>query len=412
MALTSPLNDRGPASGFAGRPLQNYAACLALDLGEESAMSLFAGAWGRLGSNPALPAPMNIEEVLSPLFRHLAPPGKRVQIAAAIAEHGELAAIAAVERLGPARGRPLSLSASWMADLPLAGTPLIARHNPEDALARLIAGATRLQGTNAMLFRLVPNNAGFSEMLSQAARRLGVPSPVVLEPFERAALNTGIGFDEWFAGNFARKRRKEFRRLAARLAEQGAVETVARQQGEPLSPWIDDFLALESAGWKGRRGTALACSRDAARFLAESLDRLDERGELLFWRLAFDGRPIAMLFAMVTGGTAFLGKIAHDEVFARYSPGVLLIIEATRTLLARPDIACADSCAVPGHPMIDNIWRDRVPLADMLIAAPGTPALLFKAIVAAERIRRPLRSTAKSLYHQLLRGCRHAVDRA
>jgi Acetyltransferase (GNAT) domain len=119
-----------------------------------------------------------------------------------------------------------------------------------------------------------------------------------------------------------------------------------------------------------------------------------------------------MLFAMVTGGTAFLGKIAHDEAFARYSPGVLLILEATRTLLARRDIACADSCAVPGHPMIDNIWRDRLPLADMLIAAPGTPAPLFKAIVAAERIRRPLRSTAKSLYRQLLRGYRHALDRA
>jgi len=59
---------------------------------------------------------------------------------------------------------------------------------------------------------------------------------------------------------------------------------------------------------------------------------------------------------------------------------VLLILEATRTLLARPDIARADSCAAPGHPMIDNIWRDRVPLADMLISAPGTPPPLFAAI--------------------------------
>ena len=119
-----------------------------------------------------------------------------------------------------------------------------------------------------------------------------------------------------------------------------------------------------------------------------------------------------MLFAMVTGTTAFLGKIAHDEAFDRYSPGVLLILEATRTLLARTDITSADSCAVPGHPMIDNIWRDRVPLADMLIAAPGTPPPLFAAIAAAERIRRPLRATAKSLYHHLRRGYRHALDRA
>jgi hypothetical protein len=248
--------------------------------------------------------------------------------------------------------------------------------------------------------------------LNQAARRLGVPPPVLLEPFERAALATGPDYDEWFNANFARKRRKEFRRLAARLAETGKVETAVKLPGEPLSRWVEDFLTLESAGWKGRRGTALACSSDSSRFLAESLDRLDELGELLFWRLALDGRPIAMLFAMVTGGTAFLGKIAHDEAYARYSPGVLLTLEATRTLLVRPGLALADSCAVPGHPMIDNIRRDRVPLADMLIAAPGTPPPLFAAIAAAERIRRPLRATAKSLYHQLRRGYRHALDRA
>src|SRR5262245_38981111 len=411
MALTSPLHDHGPAGAVAGRRPPGYSGCLAVDLGEESAMNLFAAPWARLGSTAILPAPMNIEEVLSPLFRHLAPP-RRVQIAAVIAEHGELAALAAFERLGIAQGRPLAVSASWMADLPLAGTPLIGPHDPDDALARLVAGATRLQGTHAVLFRLVPNDPAFARRLSQAACRLGVPPPVTLEPFERAALVTGIDYDDWLDANFARKRRKEFRRLAARLAESGKVETVFKQPGEALSRWIEDFLALESAGWKGRRGTALACSSDSARFLAEALDRLDERGELLFWRLIFDGRPIAMLFAIVTGATAFLGKIAHDQAFARYSPGVLLILEATRTLLARPGIALADSCAAPGHPMIDNIWRGRVPLADMLISAPGTPPPLFAAIAAAERIRRPLRAAAKSLYHQLRRGCRHTLDRA
>jgi CelD/BcsL family acetyltransferase involved in cellulose biosynthesis len=404
MALISWLNDHRPASAHAGRTSSNHAGCVALDLGEESAMALFAAAWSRLGSSAALPAPMNTEAVQAPLFRHRAPPGRRVQIAAMIGEPGELAAVAAFERLGLAQARPVAVSASWMSDLPLAGTPLLARHEPDAALARLIAGVTRLQDTHAVLFRLVPNDAWFGQMLRQAACRLGVPPPVVLEPFERAGLDTGIDFDSWFNANFARKRRKEFRRLKARLSEQGTLEAVSRIPDEALSPWIEAFLALEGAGWKGRRGTALASSRDAARFLAEALDRLDERGELLFWRLALDGKPIAMLFAMVSGGTAFLGKIAYDESFARYSPGVLLMLEATRSLLGRPDIRRADSCAVPGHPMIDNLWRDRLPVADMLVAAPGTPEALFQVVAAAERIRRPLRAAAKSLHHRLLKG--------
>ena len=139
-----------------------------------------------------------------------------------------------------------------------------------------------------------------------------------------------------------------------------------------------------------------------------------------------------MLFAMVTGTTAFLGKIAHDEAFDRYSPGVLLILEATRTLLARTDITSADSCAVPGHPMIDNIWRDRVPLADMLIAAPGTPPPLLRRLpppsasagrsapppsrsitTCEEDIAMPLieldRSTARASFHRAPFAMRHTL---
>jgi hypothetical protein len=228
MALISWLNDHRPASVHAGRTSSNHAGCVALDLGEESAMALFAAAWSRLGSSAALPAPMNTEAVQAPLFRHRAPPGRRVQIAAMIGEPGELAAVAAFERLGLAQARPVAVSASWMSDLPLAGTPLLARHEPDAALARLIAGVTRLQDTHAVLFRLVPNDAWFGQMLRQAACRLGVPPPVVLEPFERAGLDTGIDFDSWFNANFARKRRKEFRRLKARLSEQGTLEAVSR----------------------------------------------------------------------------------------------------------------------------------------------------------------------------------------
>src|SRR5690349_24658530 len=150
MALISRLSDDRPAKAAAGRTPSNH-GCVALDLGEEWAMALFAAAWSRLGSSAALPAPMNTEAVQAPLFRHRAPPGRRVQIAAMIGEPGELAAVAAFERLGLATARPVAVSASWMSDLPLAGTPLIARQDPDAALARLIAGATRLQGTHAVL---------------------------------------------------------------------------------------------------------------------------------------------------------------------------------------------------------------------------------------------------------------------
>jgi hypothetical protein len=64
---------------------------------------------------------------------------------------------------------------------------------------------------------------------------------------------------------------------------------------------------------------------------------------------------------------AFFFKLGIDERFAKYSPGVQLTLELTRHLCNDPAIASADSTAAPGHPMIDPIWRGRLPIGDLLI---------------------------------------------
>ena len=87
-----------------------------------------------------------------------------------------------------------------------------------------------------------------------------------------------------------------------------------------------------------------------------------------------------------SASSAWLGKIAFDEAFAKYSPGVLQILDATESLFAEGGIALVDSCAIPDHPMIDNIWRDRIAMADVLIGTPNMPSARFKAMVAAEKL--------------------------
>jgi hypothetical protein len=55
---------------------------------------------------------------------------------------------------------------------------------------------------------------------------------------------------------------------------------------------------------------------------------------------------------------AFTFKIAFDEDFARFSPGVLLQLEYLK-VLDRDDIGWTDSCAVEDHPMINSLWKER-----------------------------------------------------
>ena len=66
----------------------------------------------------------------------------------------------------------------------------------------------------------------------------------------------------------------------------------------------------------------------------------------------------------------------------------------------------ADSCAEPGHPMIDHIWRDRLDMRDVLIGRPGQNPALFALLCRLERIRRAIRKTLKTALIRIRKGHR------
>ena len=187
------------------------------------------------------------------------------------------------------------------------------------------------------------------------------------------------------------------------MSEQGRLESVYLKPGDDVGRWVQDLLDLEAAGWKGKRGTSLKSAAPVAAAFAEAARELHEAGKLRFWSLTFDGRAIATMFAIVEGNGAWLGKIAYDEAFAKFSPGVLLILDATEGLFNEGRFDLVDSCAIPNHPMIDNIWRDRVAAADVLVASADTGQSRFEFTAGAERLRRAARSTARGIFHTLTR---------
>jgi hypothetical protein len=86
-------------------------------------------------------------------------------------------------------------------------------------------------------------------------------------------------------------------------------------------------------------------------------------------RLDLDGQPISMLAHLRTGRTAISFKIAYDEAYARFSPGVLLQMEWLERGLT---LDWTDSCAVPGHPMFESLWLERRPIITLMVPA-GRP---------------------------------------
>jgi len=60
-----------------------------------------------------------------------------------------------------------------------------------------------------------------------------------------------------------------------------------------------------------------------------------------------------------------------------------------------------DSCAAPNHPMIDRVWRERLPLADRLIAVrPQAPFAMARRL---EGLRNAAIDTAKAIRDRVRR---------
>jgi hypothetical protein len=293
-------------------------------------------------------------------------------------------------------GLPVRLLSSWLTPLTFAGTPYLRADRANETLEAFLSQS----GVTAILLNTVPAAGPFRDSLNGVCARIGAPI-AELHRWTRASLTLTGRFEDWFESNFERKRKKEFRRLRARLGETGNLQSQSLHRGEALDPWIDELTALEAAGWKGRRGTAIANSTAALACLRECLRALHAEGRLRFWKLALDGRPLAMMFAMTEADHAWLGKIAYDEEFAKFSPGVLLILDATADLFADPHITIVDSCAIPGHPMIDHLWRDRLAFCDLLIGRPGMSRTAFAVLRTAELTRRALRSQLKNLLYRV-----------
>ncbi len=217
--------------------------------------------------------------------------------------NGELAGVFAVDAERWRWPWPQRVIKSWRSDLTFDGTPLIARHAGVAAIRAFIAA----QSGRPILFQSIPHAGAFRDQLEIAGRELQAPVRVV-KRWQRAALRPIGAYADWFDTNFDRKRRKEYRRLRARLGEQGELESLSWSDAEPVQRWIDALFELEAKGWKGRRGTAMAADPQMRAAVTKALHGLAREGSLRFWKIALDGAPIAMMFALVSGSKAFLVK--------------------------------------------------------------------------------------------------------
>lgn len=253
---------------------------------------------------------------------------------------------------------PLTNVQNWLHFHSFLGTPLVKAGQEQGFWAAALDALDRHGWARGLLHLngLVedgPVHRGLVAAASVRGRRCDI-----VHRSERALLESDLAPAAYYEATVRKKKRKELKRLQNRLAELGTVAVRTLDDGDDLDQWCDAFLALERSGWKGKSGSALACRAETESFFRSAVRGAHAAGRLELLRLDLDDRPLAMLVNFVTPPGSFSFKIAFDEDFARFSPGVLLQIENLR-ILDRPGLAWMDSCAVEDHPMINSLWGER-----------------------------------------------------
>jgi CelD/BcsL family acetyltransferase involved in cellulose biosynthesis len=277
------------------------------------------------------------------------------------------------------------------------GVPLVDR---EEADAAITAFLDHIEADpkfpRLVMLPLIARNGPFAAVLTRVLLRHGGALAHFGE-HARAMLEPTAGRIRYLDHAVGGKKHKELRRQRRRLLDKGLLKVSSARTVDDIPRALSDYLALEAAGWKGRAGSAAKQSANVRTFMQSAVEALSVDGHARIDRLMQNGQPLAATITLHSGDSAWFWKIAYDEDFAKFSPGVQISLDLTELLLAEPDIARVDSCASADHPMIDHLWRERLALADLLIAPSAASQSQFAIALHLETLRRAFIAAAKNV---------------
>jgi Acetyltransferase (GNAT) domain len=178
-----------------------------------------------------------------------------------------------------------------------------------------------------------------------------------------------------------RRRRRVFEKSAGKALD------VVDCSAEPHA--VDDFLAMEAAGWKGRGGGAFAMRPGHAEFLRQMCRDFHESGRLQLWALRAGDRNLAMKINLAANDTLFCHVMAYDESYASLSPGLQLEVENFRLFHDQPQFRVMDSCTSPDNMFANRLYPDRRSLINVTIGSGPLGRAIVALAPAGRRLMGP-----------------------
>jgi CelD/BcsL family acetyltransferase involved in cellulose biosynthesis len=255
---------------------------------------------------------------------------------------------------------------SWRHLYSFLGTPLVDRTEVAQATDRLLEHALRASRMGVLVLPWLGDDGPVAAAILAALQRRG-RAPSLHRSFERAVIHRSALADG--SGLLISPRhRRDLGRLSRRLAEELDGQLEVSDESDS-GAGVDEFLSLEASGWKGEWGTAMGSRPAHAGFFREMCDGFRAAGRLQMLALRTAERVVSYQCNLVSGDAVFRFKIAFDESFAHYRPGLQLEMRMLELFRDEMSQSWADSCASPDSPLFKDLWRDRRPIGSYVLAA-------------------------------------------
>ncbi len=185
-------------------------------------------------------------------------------------------------------------------------------------------------------------------------------------------LSTSASYKEsaWFDCSLGKnpvssKMLRNLNRLKLQAEQQGEVIVRYVRQQNDLNEAFDQFLSIESSGWKGQEGSgsAIQLDRNLRGFYHELLNANKAGFEAGINLLTIDGESIAAHFVVKVGQRVSILKTAYCEKYSHFSPGSILLSEFIKASVEDKDIKQVSLVTNPEwaarwHPKTIPVYRN------------------------------------------------------
>jgi hypothetical protein len=350
--------------------------------------------WRELAEVALEPNPFFEPEYLLPQARAQ---GELDQVALAVVTDGNAwSACMPIRRSRRWHRIPLPNSSTWRGHptLPaLIGTPLISSVHGHEAAVALVDSVVRSRGSLFSAFEWLVEDGPVYRAMCAAIVETGLRS-LRFERFERAFLvrrPEGDYLERTIKANHRKNLRAQWRKLSQQLG--GDLQIVDRAGEEAAAT---ELITMEGRSHLAERGTVLSSNPAHVRFFGEMCAAFAARGRLQLLALQAGGHTIAMKCNILADPGIFTFKIAYDEAYAKFSPGMQIETAMFKLFHERHQASWIDSCADANNETMKRLLPDRRSLVTLTVVDPTIRAFATVPVIRGARYLRDRMNTAQT----------------